>query len=110
MHDGAGALDWYVAALGPTEIGVVAANSSEGSSCALHVNVPDCDAAHELAVSNGATSLSEPGDQPHGARSATILDPYGHRWMLSHQISRLNHDEINAKYDNAEVVPAPGDE
>jgi uncharacterized glyoxalase superfamily protein PhnB len=120
VHDGAGALDWYVAALGATEtvryvgddgrlghaefvlpgatimlsdaypeIGVVAASSHEGSSCALHVNVPDCDAAYELAVSNGATSLSESGDQPHGARSATILDPYGHRWMLSHQITTL---------------------
>lgn len=137
VDDGAGALDWYVAALGATEtvryvgddgrlghaefvlhgatimlsdaypeIGVVAANSYEGSSSTLHVNVADCDAAHALAVSNGATSLSDPGDQPHGARSATILDPYGHRWMLSHQITTLTHEEINANYDDFEVVPA----
>jgi PhnB protein len=89
------------------EIGVVAASSYEGSSCALHVNVPDCDAAYELAVSNGAMSLSESGDQPHGARSATIPDPYGHRWMLSHQITTLGNDEINANYDDYEVIPAP---
>jgi uncharacterized glyoxalase superfamily protein PhnB len=80
VHDGAGALDWYVTALGATEavryvgddgrlghaefvlhgatvmlsdaypdIGVVAANSYEGSSCALHVEVPDCDAALPVA-------------------------------------------------------------
>lgn len=137
VHDGAGALDWYVTALGATEtvryvgddgrlghaefvlhgatimlsdaypeIGVVAATSYEGSSCALHVEVPDADAAHDLAVANGATSLSAPGDQPHGARTATILDPYGHRWMLSHQISQLSHAEINDNYDDYEVVPA----
>ncbi len=137
VHDGAGALDWYVAALGATEtvryvgddgrvghaefvlhgatimlsdaypeIGVVAATSYEGSSCALHVSVPNCDSAHDLAVSHGATSMSAPGDQPHGARTATILDPYGHRWMLSHQITTLSHEEINANYDNFDVVPA----
>lgn len=135
VHDGAAALDWYVAALGATEtvryvgddgrlghaefvlrgatimlsdaypeIGVVAANSYEGSSCALHVSVADCDRAYDLAVSHGATSMSAPGDQPHGARSATIVDPFGHRWMLSHQLAVLTNEEINANYDDYEVV------
>jgi len=141
VHDGPGALDWYVSALGATEtvryvgddgrlghaefelngakvmlsdaypeMGVVAADSSEGSSCALHVEVPDCDAAHERAVSGGATSLSAPADQPHGARGATIMDPYGHRWMFSQPVHALSHDEINANYDDFEVVSRTQDD
>ena len=136
VHDGPGALDWYVTALGATEtvryvgedgrlghaefvlhgatvmlsdaypeIGVVAANSHEGSSYALHVEVPDCDAAHDLAVSHGATSMAAPTDQPHGARSATILDPYGHRWMLSQPLRDMSYAEIGELYDGYDVVP-----
>ena len=35
------------------------------------------------AVAAGATALGEPADQPHGNRHGTLVDPYGHRWMLS---------------------------
>ena len=135
VHDGAAALDWYVASLGATEtvryigddgrlghaefilhgakimlsdaypeIGVVAANISPGSSCTLHLEVPNCDTAHALAVSGGAESLQTPTDQPHGARSATIMDPYGHRWMFSQQVHFPNDDEIDAGYDKFDVV------
>ncbi len=90
------------------EMGVVAANSYEGSSCALHVEVADCDAIHDQAVAAGATSLSEPADQPHGARSATLMDPFGHRWMLSQQKSSPSSEEIADGYGNFEVIEADG--
>lgn len=86
------------------EIGVVAANSYDGSSCALHVEVADCDALHEQAVAAGATSMMPPTDQPHGARSATVVDPFGHRWMLSQQLSSPTSAEIDATYDDFTVV------
>ncbi len=86
------------------EIGVVAATSYEGSSCALHVEVPDCDALHDRAVERGAISSMPPKDQPHGARSATIIDPFGHRWMLSQQLSSPTTAEIDAAYDGFTVT------
>lgn len=86
------------------EIGVVAANSYEGSSCALHVEVSDCDALHDRSVEAGATSMAPPADQPHGARSATIVDPFGHRWMLSQSLSTPSSAEINAAYDDFTVI------
>ena len=86
------------------EIGVVDANSYEGSSCALHVEVSDCDALHDQAVGAGATSMMPPTDQPHGARSATVVDPFGHRWMLSQQLSSPTSAEIDAAYDDFTVV------
>ena len=86
------------------EIGVVDANSYDGSSCALHVEVSDCDGLHDRAVAAGATSMASPADQPHGARAATIIDPFGHRWMLSQQLSSPTSAEIDAAYDNYTVV------
>ncbi len=86
------------------EIGVVAADSYDGSSCALHMEVRDCDALHERCVAAGATSAMPPTDQPHGARSATVIDPFGHRWMLSQQLSSPTNSEIDAAYDDFTVV------
>lgn len=86
------------------EIGVVAANSYEGSSCALHVEVTDCDVIHDRAVAAGATSTAPPTDQPHGARAATVVDPFGHRWMLSQQLTSPTSAEIDAAYDDFTVV------
>ncbi len=88
---------------------VVDANSYEGSSCALHVEVSDCDALHGRAVGAGATSMAPPTDQPHGARSATIVDPFGHRWMLSQQLSAPTSAEISAAYDDFTVVDSNND-
>lgn len=78
------------------EIGVVAADSYEGSSCALHIEVADVDTLHAAAVEQGAVSQSDPADQPHGSRTATIVDPYGHRWMLNQTLSSPTPAEIDA--------------
>jgi len=31
----------------------------------------------------GVTVLRAPEDQPHGSRHGVIVDPFGHRWMIS---------------------------
>lgn len=86
------------------EIGVVAANTYEGSSCALHLDVADIDAVHASAVSAGATSLREPADQAHGARLSTVLDPFGHRWMFSQTITTPTAAEINDAMSDFTVI------
>lgn len=68
------------------EIGVVGPASQEGSSTALHLTVVDVDHTFRRAVEEGATVLREPSDQFHGNRNAVVLDPWGHRWMLSQTI------------------------
>jgi len=86
------------------EIGVVAANSYEGSSCALHLEVADIDALHDAAVEAGATSLRDPEDQPHGSRMSTVLDPFGHRWMFSQTIATPTAAEIDAAMADFTVI------
>ncbi len=54
--------------------------------CALHMYVPDADAAYRQAVAAGATSVREPEDAPYGDRVATVLDPAGNQWFLATHI------------------------
>jgi PhnB protein len=74
------------------EIGVRSPASLGGASAAMHLGVPDVDAAFERAVAAGATGLQPPADQPHGNRHGTLLDPFGHRWMLSQEIEAMDLD------------------
>jgi uncharacterized glyoxalase superfamily protein PhnB len=63
-----------------TEIGHVAP-SSGGSPVTLHLSVEDVDAVTERAVAGGAELTRAPTTAEYG-RSATIIDPFGHRWLL----------------------------
>lgn len=75
------------------EIGVHSPASLNGTTVALHLEVGDVDDLFARAVAAGATSLQEPADQPHGARHGTIVDPFGHRWMLSQTLEQLSAEQ-----------------
>jgi PhnB protein len=49
----------------------------------FYLHVPDCDAMYRSALAAGATSLSEPKDQPYGDRNAGVKDPFGNQWYLA---------------------------
>ncbi len=65
------------------EIGVRGPGSYGGTPVMLHLQVADVDYSYRRAVAAGAEAQRPPADQGHGNRNATIVDPYGHRWMLS---------------------------
>ena len=50
-------------------------------SHSLHLEVDDVDAVIERAALGGAAVERPPADQFYG-RSAVIIDPFGHRWIL----------------------------
>ena len=62
------------------EIGVTA--PAAGASVTLLLTVTDVDAVMERAVAAGATLSRAAADYDHG-RNGVILDPFGHRWMIS---------------------------
>ncbi len=92
------------------DMGVVSPTTLGGTGTAIHLTVPDIDARFARAVAAGATSLGEPEDQPHGARHGTIVDPFGHRWMLSQDLEAFDVDEYAARSAGSEwsVVAATG--
>jgi PhnB protein len=96
------------------EIGVVSPTTLGGTPVALYLQVDDVDAWYERAMAAGATSLRAPEDQFHGNRTATVSDPFGHRWMLSSPTEELSIDELASRaadegYD-ASTGTAPADD
>ena len=53
----------------------------DAASVSLVLYVPDVDAAVAAAVAAGGRLTREPYDA-YGSRNATVVDPFGHRWML----------------------------
>jgi PhnB protein len=57
---------------------------------ALHVYVPDCDAAYARAIAAGATpygSMAEPADRPYGERSGFVKDAAGNHFYIATRLS-----------------------
>ena len=88
------------------EIGVVAPPTIGGSATALVANVPDVDAVYAAAMAGGATGLRPPEDQPYGDRSATIVDPFGHRWMVQTTVAQPSVAEIDENMEGFTVTAA----
>jgi predicted enzyme related to lactoylglutathione lyase len=107
------AIDWYVGAFGATVVGApiemddgrighaelaiaggvlyladeypeigLKGPAAQSVSVSLMLPVPDTDAALVRARDRGAEVQREPYEN-HGSRTATIVDPFGHRWMLT---------------------------
>jgi uncharacterized glyoxalase superfamily protein PhnB len=64
----------------------VKAPTPQATSVSLMLHVADTDATLERARERGARVRREPYEN-YGARNATIVDPFGHRWMLSGPIT-----------------------
>jgi len=62
------------------------APSPQAVSVSLMLPVPDTDSTLERARDRGATVQREPYED-HGSRTAAIVDPFGHRWMLTGPIT-----------------------
>ena len=94
------------------ELGVSAPTSLGGTAVSLHLSVTDVDGLFARATAAGATSLGEPEDQPHGSRHGTLVDPYGHRWMLSQTIEDIDLDTYRERSEGTgfDVVGAAEDE
>ena len=76
------------------EIGVVSPQTLGNTSVALHLEVDDVDAVYAQAVAAGATPERAPADQFYGNRNASIRDPFGHRWTLSHPVEEVSVEEM----------------
>ncbi|MCB1348925.1 MAG: VOC family protein [Paracoccaceae bacterium] len=79
-------------ALSPDRIG--------GTAVTLHLSLDDVDATVARAAAAGALVLRAPADQSFGERTATLLDPFGHRWMLAQQIEEVTPEEMQKRWEN----------
>ena len=76
---------------GPAKLG--------GTTFAMHLHCNDVDALIERAVQVGATLVRPAQDQFYGERSGMVRDPFGHEWLLGHELEALSPDEIKRRFD-----------
>jgi uncharacterized glyoxalase superfamily protein PhnB len=79
-----------------SEGGVEPPVAGQPHSHSLHLQVDDVDGTVRRAADQGAVIERQPEDQPYG-RVATLLDPFGHRWMLNQpppSATRVAHGDI----------------
>ncbi|MCR4265935.1 MULTISPECIES: VOC family protein [Hyphomicrobiales] len=81
------------------DFGALSPDTIGGSPVTLHLSTKAVDDDLARAVDAGATVLRAPTDQSFGERNAMVLDPFGHRWMLSQTIEKLNPDEMQRRWD-----------
>lgn len=70
-----------------------------GSPLTFCLLVDNADAALARAVAAGATVLMPAADQFYGFRSASVRDPFGHLWMLQHEIEKVSPEEMQKRWD-----------
>jgi PhnB protein len=77
-------------ALGPVSIG--------GTPVSLHLYVDNVDAVVERAAQAGATILRPVKDEFFGDRTATLSDPFGHRWQIATRKEAVSPAEMQKRW------------
>ena len=80
------------------EMGIVGPQALGGTSFSVHLHVDDADRAIARAVEAGATLVRAAADQFYGERGGTVRDPFGHEWLLGHEIEKVTPEEMQRRY------------
>ncbi len=80
------------------EYGIRSPEAYGGSGSAIHLHVDDVDALTTRAVEAGATVVRPPSNEGHGERQAKLRDPFGHEWLLGHQLEAVTPEEIQRRF------------
>jgi len=126
--DGAGAaIDWYVRALGATELfrmehggkighaeikigdshvmladehpemNHIGPKTRGGATASFMIYLEDVDAAFRRALDAGATELQPLDDKFYGDRAGTLADPFGHVWTLATHVEDVAPEEMERR-------------
>lgn len=80
------------------EMGVRSPQGLDATPVTLHLHVDDADALVARAVAAGGTLERAPEDHFYGERSGTVRDPFGHRWLIGHEIEKVSPQEMQRRY------------
>jgi PhnB protein len=85
-------------ALSPQTIG--------GTPVLIALYVEDVDKLTDQAIAAGAKVEQPLKNQFYGDRSATLLDPFGHRWTIATHIEDVSGEEMQRRMDAMKGPPA----
>lgn len=81
------------------EYGIRAPDGGAAPPVTIHLHVDDADAMIARAVEAGATLERAAADAFYGERSGSVRDPFGHRWLIGHDIEEVPVDEMQRRYE-----------
>ncbi|MDZ7267595.1 MAG: hypothetical protein ONB48_19240 [candidate division KSB1 bacterium] len=70
-----------------------------GAGMIIHLHVDNVDALAQRAAQAGATMVMAPADQAHGERQCRRRDPFGHEWLLGHEIEKVPPEKIQRRFE-----------
>ena len=68
-----------------------------GSAVGMLIYFPDVDKIAKQAVAAGGKLTTPLADMFYGDRTATLLDPFGHRWFIATHIEDVPPDEMERR-------------
>lgn len=80
------------------EYGMLGPQSGDKGAVSLHLHVDDADSLVQRALDAGATLEMACTNQFYGERTGVVIDPFGHRWMIGHEIEKLTPEEMQRRY------------
>jgi PhnB protein len=92
---------WFMLADEHPDWGALSPASVGGTPVYLHAYVKDDDAVVKRAAKLGATVLREPKDEFFGDRNATIVDPFGHQWLIATHKEDVSTKEMQKRWSKA---------
>lgn len=79
------------------EVNARSPQSIGGTPVGICLYVEDCDRMFQEAVAAGAKVERPLTDQFYGDRSATVIDPYGHKWTISTHKEDVSPEEMKQR-------------
>ncbi len=70
-----------------------------GSSVKLHLYLADFDDGFARAIAAGATETMPPADQFWGDRMGSLVDPFGHHWLLATHIEDVDPSDFQSRME-----------
>ena len=81
------------------EYGLGAPADEQDLCSSVHLHVDNADDMAAKAVAAGATLLMPCTDQFYGERGCRLRDPFGHTWLIGHEIEKVTPEEMQRRYD-----------
>jgi PhnB protein len=136
VNDAAGALDFYAEAFGATEkfrmpmgdkighaeivigdshvmlsdewpdMGRLGPKARGGATSSVLIYCDDVDAMFSRAKKAGAKAEREPQNEFWGDRMGTLVDPYGHVWMIATHVEDVSPEEMERRMAEMSKQPA----
>lgn len=76
-----------------------------GATASFLIYCEDVDAAFARATGAGATSDKPPENQFWGDRMATVVDPFGHKWMLATHVEDVTPEDMRKHMESWSPQP-----